>query len=285
MQKNKSLLIILICYITALICSVLFINLYNNKNLILTLLYADIVATIIIYISSFTFKNSSIIDPYWSLIPPLLLLFWIININTINILNTSLLIFNILFWSIRLTYNWFRNWEGLEHEDWRYIDLKDRFGKYYQLINFLGIHLFTTLIIFSCCMPFKYIIENKETNINILIGFIICIMGVLYELIADQQLYNFKKNNPKGIIKTGLWKYSRHPNYYGEILFWWGLFIYSYDIIYLIVWPLCMTLMFLSISIPWIEKKILLTRPEYKDYQKKVNVLSTEITLIKNLFK
>ena len=74
MSKNKSLFIVFLCYIIALVCSCIFIVIYKNNNLIYTLLYADIIATIIIYIASCIFKNSSIYDPYWSVIPPFLLL-------------------------------------------------------------------------------------------------------------------------------------------------------------------------------------------------------------------
>jgi len=287
MSKNKSLFIVFISYTIALICSTIFIVTYKNSNLIYTLLYADIIATIIIYIASYIFKNSSIYDPYWSVIPPFLLLFWILQLDT-NIVNTYFLSFSVLFWAIRLTYNWIRGWKGLDQEDWRYIDLRNKMGKFYQLVNFLGIHLFPTIIVFVCCLPFKHALEINNTNINIILGFIICFIGVLYEIISDQQLYNFKKHSPNNIIDSGLWKYSRHPNYYGEILFWWGLFIYGVTFnIYtaLIIWPISMTLMFLYISIPWIENKILLTRPEYKEYQGKVNILLPEITVVKNLFK
>ncbi len=287
MSKNKSLFIVFISYTIALICSTIFIVTYKNSNLIYTLLYADIIATIIIYIASYIFKNSSIYDPYWSVIPPFLLLFWILQLDT-NIVNTYFLSFSVLFWAIRLTYNWIRGWKGLDQEDWRYIDLRNKMGKFYQLVNFLGIHLFPTIIVFVCCLPFKHALEINNTNINIILGFIICFIGVLYEIISDQQLYNFKKHSPNNIIDSGLWKYSRHPNYYGEILFWWGLFIYGVtfnNYTALIIWPISMTLMFLYISIPWIENKILLTRPEYKEYQGKVNILLPEITVVKNLFK
>ena len=288
MSKNKSLFVVFLCYAIALICSCIFIISYKNNNLIYTLLYADIIATIIIYIASCIFKNSSIYDPYWSVIPPFLLLFWILQLDTINIVNISFLSFSVLFWAIRLTYNWIRGWEGLAQEDWRYIDLRNKSGKFYQLVNFSGIHLFPTLIVFVCCLPFKYALEINSTNINIILGFIICFIGVLYEIISDQQLYNFKKHNSVSIINSGLWKYSRHPNYYGEILFWWGLFIYGVtfnNYMPLIIWPISMTLMFLYISIPWIENKILRTRPEYKSYQKKVSMLFPELTIIKNIFK
>ena len=288
MSKNKSLFVVFLCYAIALIFSCIFIISYKNNNLIYTLLYADIIATIIIYIASCIFKNSSIYDPYWSVIPPFLLLFWILQLDTINIVNIVFLSFSVLFWAVRLTYNWIRGWEGLNQEDWRYIDLRNKTGKFYQLVNFLGIHLFPTIIVFVCCLPFKYTLEINNTSINIILGFIICFIGVLYEIISDQQLYKFKKDNPNSIINSGLWKYSRHPNYYGEILFWWGLFIYGVtfnNYMPLIIWPISMTLMFLYISIPWIENKILLTRSEYKEYQSKVNILLPEITFIKNLFK
>tara|TARA_Y100000996_G_scaffold174560_1_gene135711 strand:+ start:867 stop:1727 length:861 start_codon:yes stop_codon:yes gene_type:complete len=286
MNRFKSLLIVLLCYAVALSSGFIFIYFYSNDNLIYQLLYADIIATVIIYVSSYIFKNSSIYDPYWSVIPPILLLFWIFNTDEINILNACLLSFSVLFWGIRLTYNWIRGWKGLGYEDWRYIDLKNKSGKYYQLVNFLGIHLFPTLIVFACCLPFKYIIQNKPTNISILLGFCICFIGVIYEIISDQQLYKFKKSDTNGIIEVGLWKYSRHPNYYGEILFWWGLFIYSVNNnFYLIICPISMTLMFLYISIPWIENKILLTRPQYKDYQNRIHILFPEITILKNIFK
>ena len=283
--KVKSLFVVFLCYFIAIGTGYFFTINYENNNLILVLLYADIIATVIIYISSYIFKNASIYDPYWSVIPPFLLIFWILNIDSFNVINFYILLFSVLFWSIRLTFNWIRGWKGFVQEDWRYIDLRNKTGKCYQFVNFSGIHLFPTLIVFICCIPFKFVLESSSTSLSIYLGFVICFVGVLYEIISDQQLYLFKKKNPNAIIETGLWKYSRHPNYYGEILFWWGLFIYglgSENYIILILSPILMTLMFLYISIPWIEKKILLSRPEYKNYQKSVSILLPEVTFIKN---
>ena len=288
LSKIKSLLIVFFCYLIAISSGYYFTIIYENSNLIITLLYADIIATIIIYIFSYIFKNASIYDPYWSVVPPFLLIYWFLNISLINQLHFYLLLFSVLFWSIRLTFNWIRGWKGFVQEDWRYIDLRNKSRKYYQLVNFLGIHLFPTLIVFICCIPFKFILESDNTTLSVLIGLSICFVGVLYEIISDQQLYRFKQKNSNAIIQTGLWKYSRHPNYYGEILFWWGLFIYGLgttNYFVLIISPILMTLMFLYISIPWIEKKILSSRVEYKKYQKNVNVLIPAITFFKNKFK
>ena len=290
MSKKSSLIIVLLCYLTAIGLGIVYLCYFtiDKSDLLIDLFIADLIATVIIYIFSLIFKNASLYDPYWSVIPPFLLIYWALQIPDLNYFNFYLLLFSVLFWAIRLTFNWIRGWKGLNQEDWRYIDLKNKSGKFYPLVNFLGIHFFPTVIVFVCCIPFKYAIESTETSLYIYIGFIISFIGVMYEIISDQQLFNFKKNNPGKIIESGLWKYSRHPNYYGEILFWWGIFLYgvnSENYILLILWPISMTVMFLYVSIPWIEEKILLTRPDYKNYQKNVNILFPEITLAKKYFR
>jgi steroid 5-alpha reductase family enzyme len=99
------------------------------------------------------------------------------------------------------------------------------------------------------------------------------------QYIADGQMRAFKKRNldKKICIEEGLWKYSRHPNYFGEVMVWWGLYLIYFGAtltlnLYLLA-PLAMTSLFIFISIPMMEKKILRTRPEYKDYQDRVSML------------
>ena len=283
MSKIKSLFIVLLAYFIAISsgCAVI---LSQDINPLYEILIADIIATVVIYLFSYYFKNSSIYDPYWSVIPPFILLYWIM-ISEYNLFTSMLLLFSVLFWSIRLTFNWVRSWPGMHHEDWRYVDMRKASGKYFEISNFLGIHLFPTLIVFICCIPFKYAIVSPF-NTFVALGFLICLIGVLYEIISDQQLYNFKLKN-SGIIETGLWKYSRHPNYYGEILFWFGLFFYGCNynnVFYLLINPLLMLLMFIYVSIPWIETKILRTRPNYSEYQNRVSVLFPEISFLKQFF-
>ena len=284
MSKYKSLFIVTLAY---LLC--FFIGLYVleiiNFGIIYDILIVDIIATIIIYIFSLYYSNSSIYDPYWSVIPPFILLYFISIKIDINI-QSYMLLFSVLFWGVRLTFNWVRGWPGMHHEDWRYIDMRNYSGKYFQISNFLGIHLFPTLIVFACCVPMNSALD-KQIDIFTYLGFVICFIGVLYEIISDQQLYNYKKNN-KGIIETGLWKYSRHPNYHGEILFWWGIYFYGVSIENVFNWifaPIAMTIMFIYVSIPWIENKIIKTRPKYIDYKSRVGVLSPELGYLKSLFK
>ena len=284
LSRFKSLIVVCFAYLIAISVGIYIVSFYNS-SLFFRILSADILATVIIYIFSFIYRNSSIYDPYWSVIPPFILIYYILDIGYLNF-QSILLLFSVLFWSIRLTFNWLRGWPGMHHEDWRYLDMRKYSGKYFEFSNFLGIHLFPTLIVFACCLP-MYSAVNKDLNVFTFIGFLICFIGVLYEIISDQQLFNFKKLN-NGIIKSGLWKHSRHPNYYGEILFWWGIFIYglTYDNFFQwVLAPISMTIMFLYVSIPWIENKILRTRPDYKDYQSKVSILLPEISYVKSLFK
>jgi len=287
MYKYKSLFKVLVSYIVSLIAAGCFLVYFSEMNLIIRILYADIIATIIIYSFSYFYNNSSIYDPYWSVIPPFILSYFIYSSELYNI-NSLIILFSVLFWAFRLTFNWIRGWSGLNSEDWRYIDMRKYSPKFFQISNFFGIHLFPTLIVFICCIPMKYALDKPYSSLSFIIGFLLCFIGVLYEIISDHQLYQFKKKNPTGIIGLGLWKYSRHPNYYGEILFWWGLFFYGVNGInfkYLIIGPILMTIMFLYVSIPWIEDKILRTRPEYKEYQQAVNILLPELSIIKKIFK
>jgi len=102
---------------------------------------------------------------------------------------------------------------------------------------------------------------------------------IIIESLADRQLYNFrsKRENPEQFITTGLWSYSRHPNYFGEVSFWWGLFLFSFasnpSYWVFIIGPISITSLFLGISIPLMEKRNLHTKPSYDKYIEQVSVL------------
>jgi len=290
MSKNTSLFIVFISYIFAVLSGWYYLQFHGTGKILFDILIADIIATIIIYLASVIFKNSSIYDPYWSVIPPFILICFIsyLDIDSFN-MKSTLLIVNVFLWSIRLTSNWVKGWEGLSQEDWRYVDMREHSGKYFELSNFLGIHLFPTLIVFACCVPMYYtLLSINSMSIFAIFGFSISLLGVFYEYISDYQLYQFKKVNlgSKDIIEKGLWRYSRHPNYWGEILFWWGLYLYAIETSHyiLILAPISMTIMFLYVSIPWIEHKILRNRPQYESYQERVGILIPEIGYLKKYF-
>ena len=278
--KVKSLIICLLVYVFALAISILICsNIVLNQWV--TVLIAHIIATVIVYIASSLFKNSSFYDPFWSIAPiPIVIYisFWPDSEN-LDYEKIFLFFIPVLYWGIRLTYNWARRWEGLYDEDFRYEDLKEL--KFASFIDFFGIHLYPTLQVNLSLLPVYYglSVSTNPSNYWLYLASFYTIMAVTLELISDNQLWKFKKNkdNKNKFIKTGLWSYSRHPNYLGEILFWWGIFFMTLAVDasywYLFICPLSMNLMFALITCKMMDNRSLIKRDGYKDYMNKTNQL------------
>lgn len=277
MKYIKDFLIFLVIYVIGFMIS-WFLTKDLEVSLLLKLLYLDILFTILIYMASNLFKNASLYDPYWSVIPPILMGYTLFMLDAFKAFNLFVL-FGILLWSIRLTYNWMVMWDGFRHQDWRYTMLKEKSGSFYPLVNFLGIHLFPTLIVFAQIAIFIEMVQlSGDFNLVSILGVLITISAMLIQYFSDEQMRYFKKNRgEKRIIDVGLWQYSRHPNYFGEVMVWWGLYVAYVGVVlkldFYIFAPISMTLMFLFISIPMMEEKILKTRSEYKSYQSETSKL------------
>jgi steroid 5-alpha reductase family enzyme len=120
---------------------------------------------------------------------------------------------------------------------------------------------------------------GMEYNIWFVLGLATMIFAVGIAFVADEQMKKFRMNpdNKGKLMREGLWKTNRHPNYLGEISTWWGLYFFSlsagYDMWWTIAGPLTVTLMFVFISIPMLEKRELQRRPQYADYKKEVAML------------
>ena len=181
----------------------------------INLLIADTVATIVCFIFSLIFKNSSVYDPYWSVAPIVILIGFAIA-NGLNTLGIVLLI-AICYWGLRLTVNWAYTFRGLTHQDWRYTMLCEKTGKFYPIINFIGIHYVPTLVVYGCVLPAVLAIENKpEINVLSIIFACVSVAAATMQGIADIQMHSYRKNRTTPFIRKGLWHNSRHPNYLGD---------------------------------------------------------------------
>lgn len=282
-RKVKGYIYIIIAYALAVIISLIVVTLINFLHPILIIFLADIAATFFIFIVSCIFKNASFYDLYWSVAPAVITIYWLFNPQTSKIvfLRQIFVLFLVLIWSIRLTYNWARQWQGLNHEDWRYANLRVEKGKFFWLVNLIGIQLMPTILVFLGCLSLypALSIRNNSFNYIDIIAFSITLLAIIIETAADQQLYNFIKNREDStkIINKGLWKYSRHPNYFGEILFWWGLYLFALateiSFWWMIIGPISITALFYILSIPLIEKRNLSRKPDYLQYKKTVSKL------------
>lgn len=268
-----------LAYFLAIVAGI-FTEIYLREySLLWRLFWADAVATVVIFGFSVAFSNSSFYDPYWSVIPIVLALGFIyFAAAEVNVWRQIIVFLLVFAWGARLTYNWLRGWQGLSHEDWRYIDLKRQTGKAYWLVSFLGIHFLPTVLVFAGCIPLYSSLTQNTAPIGWIDGLAILLTGsaILIETIADNQLLKFKKTNQDKtkFLATGLWAYSRHPNYFGENLFWWGLFLFVFaenlDNSLMGIGALSITLLFVFISVPMIDKRMKAKRPAYALHCRKV---------------
>lgn len=271
LNKTKSLIIITFIYIFALGVSYPLAFLITN-NIVLKLFLMDIFATLIVYIFSVIFKNTSVYDPYWSFVPWILIIIAMIEVRNFT---TPIIILLIAFsfWSWRLTINWIKTFKDMSVEDWRYAKYRNAYKRpIFEIINLVGLQYMPTLIVFAGLWPFIKLVEQGSNYFSI-IGAVIIVSGTLLELFADHQMHTFLKETvEKKTCQKGLWNYSRHPNYLGEIMIWFGLAI-PHIIQYPTQWYvdigcILMFLMFNFISIPLMEKRQIKRRPDYKNYRK-----------------
>jgi steroid 5-alpha reductase family enzyme len=275
MSLAKSRLLVSLLYVLLFVTGAYLTIYLPESNKLIKLLIIDVILTIVIFLQSAILKNASTYDAYWSVIPFYFLFYWLYEFN-VEALNYRMMALIILtsFWSWRLTLNWYRGWNGYSHEDWRYVELRSKTGVFYPIVNFLGIHLFPTLLVFAAALPMEYVFSSDNAfTLMDAAGAAVMFIGVLFEMTADNQMHRFKSDptNKGKFIDVGIWRYSRHPNYLGEILFWWGMYMISINAgapDYILIGPIAISLLFIGISIPMMEKRLQKNYPDYRQYKK-----------------
>ncbi len=172
-----------------------------------------------------------------------------------------------------------RHWHGLGDEDWRYRDLREKWGRRFWLVDLGGIHLFQSVQVFLACLSLYPALSAGTRPLGALDLFALLVtsLGIWFEMTADRQLYEFvtTQKQPGQILSHGLWAYSRHPNYFGEMLFWWGLYFFGLaadpGYWWTLIGPLGITLMFRFVSIPMIDERSIARRPGYEEHAGRVN--------------
>ena len=226
-------------------------------------------------------NNGSVFDPYWSVLPPVAALYLATISPEIGFSTRGIAVLVVVgAWAIRLTANWARDFRGLHHEDFRYVDLYERTPLPRWTVQLFLVDLFPTLQVALGCLPLYPALALGRTGFGALdlIALAVGLSGTLIELIADGQMREFKRTRETGSnIETGLWRYSRHPNYFGEILFWISLWLFGLAAAPSLWWTgigaLAMILMFVFASIPMMEERSRASRPDYEGYAKRTSVL------------
>ena len=244
------------------------------------LLLADVLATIVVWFFGLIYKNVSVYDPYWSVFPPVAFLIWAFYTGMWT-LPVVLLLVASWYWGWRLTRNWALTFKGMAHEDWRYTKYRSLHPALFHLINLFGLNMMPTLVVFAAMLPGLKLFEeplaiSRWPLAICIFGFLVCISAATIQLIADKQSHDFRAAHPGEVCNIGLWKHGRHPNYFGEMAFWWGIWIMyaAFNGIDLFIGgPIAMSAMFLGISIPLMEKRQLANKPGYAAYRKQTRML------------
>lgn len=278
-RKTYGLLVLLMVYLVATSLGLLLAYFIKDYfPMLITVLLCDVFATVIVWAFGVLFKTASMYDPYWSIQTFIIYLTLLIYYNNFNLF-TIIPLVAIGLYSIRLTVNFIIGFDSLSYIDWRYRMLSKKTGRAFQLVNLFGICMFPTLVVYSASIPlFIYSTLESFSYIDI-IGSLIVIGGTIIELISDIQMKKFIKtrSSREEVINIGLWKYSRHPNYLGEISIWFGVaFILIFNNInywYFIFGAIINLLMFIFISIPMEERHMRQYKPNLDKYIKTTSPL------------
>lgn len=236
---------------------------------------ADLAATVVVFAFSRALRNSSLYDPYWSVAPPVLVLYWWLQ-SAAGFHPLAWLAFVLTcLWAVRLTANWASGWQGLMDEDWRYRRLQQQLGFWYWPVSLLGIHLLPTAVVFVGVLPVFALLQSQgEVAWGwALLGAAVGLSAVALETQADRQLRRFRevRTSPDQLLTTGVWGWCRHPNYLGELGFWLslGLLARAAGVSWWLssVGFLVMLGLFVVVSIPMIENKLLAAKPGYAQYR------------------
>ena len=276
-SRARGLLIDVAAYIAAFAAGA--VPFLRIDNILAATAAFTLTATIVLFVVSVFAGDVSVYDPYWSVAPFVIILANVLKYRLWNV-NSAILLILIGIWALRLTSNWYVTYQGLGHEDWRYAMYRERYSPpVFQLISFFGLQLVPTLVVYAGLVSAVFSIQRETFAPLSVFGAIIMLAAVYLEFISDRAIHRFLREHP-GEHRTcdiSVWRYSRHPNYLGEMSFWAGMYLYFAalcpEIWYMGLGFLTIELLFLFVSIPMMEKHNAHRREDYAAYRARTSRL------------
>ena len=219
-------------------------------------------------------ENGSVFDPWWSVMPPIAAL-WLTGLSEEPALTARQLAVHtvVWFWAVRLTANWARGWPGLGHEDWRYVDMIESWPVPAWLVRLVPVMVLPAAFVAAGCLPLYPALALGDAGFGFLDGVALAvgIGATSLELVADEQMRVFAATRAQGeVMQEGVWRWSRHPNYLGEILFWVSLWIFGLSAAPAWWWTgvgwLAILGLFVFASIPMLDARSRERRPGFAEY-------------------
>lgn len=179
-------------------------------------------------------------------------------------------------WGLRLAAH--LAWRNLGHpEDPRYRAMRERQGNQFWISSLLTVFGLQGIIMWVVSLPVQAAcISSPPLGWLDAIGALTCLTGITWESLADYQLRRFKARpeNKGKVLDSGVWRYSRHPNYFGDFLVWWGLFVIAGagGALWTVVSPLMMSFLLIRVSgVTLLEKSLVDSKPDYVEYIRRTN--------------
>lgn len=222
------------------------------------------------------FRRTDIVDMVWWLS------YWFVALFLFFIFDSSSLaivpLCFILLWSSRLVYHIISRLRN-HPEDSRYAAFRNSWWKYFFLKSYFFIFLLQWFFIAIISLPLLFLFtKNITLTPQYITGSMLWITWFLCEFFADKQMVDFRRNpeNKWRIIQSWLWKYSRHPNYFWELLMWWSLYVMSIQSVQSMLWifsPLLLSYIIIYVTwIPLLEEH-LRGRAWYVEYARRTSIL------------
>ncbi len=242
-----------------------------------TLVFVVFVYMSLWYVISLVKKRNDVADVAWGL--GFVLVVWTGLFLSYDFHLRGLIV-NIMvsIWGLRLAWHIYRRNVG-KAEDYRYLAWRKEWGKWFYLRSYFQVYLLQGTLLFLIALPVLLINKSAGTALGLIdaIGIFVWMFGFYFEVIGDRQLAQFIKNpaNKGKLLQSGLWAYTRHPNYFGEVTQWWGLWLVALSVpnaVWSVIGPITITFLIFRVSgIPMLEKK-LSEHPDFANYKFKVSM-------------
>lgn len=239
---------------------------------------AIVIATVMIitWVVSLVLRDASVVDPVWPLA------FIAVAITALiagggDEGRRILIACVVAIWGARLSIHLLVRNAG-KGEDFRYAAMRAKHGRRFWLTSLVTVFLLQGLLVWVVSLPVQLsAIPDRPLGWLAIVGAIVWVLGVAFEAMGDAQLTRFKANPARRgqVLDTGLWRYTRHPNYFGDFLVWWGIFLIAAESgagAWGFAGPLLMTLLLVKVSgAGLLEKDIVVRRPGYADYVRRTS--------------
>jgi steroid 5-alpha reductase family enzyme len=244
--------------------------------------FLALVLSLLVYMSlwflfSLLKKRNDVADIAWGL--GFVLMAWLsFYFSSASNMRSIVVCLLVSIWGLRLAWHIHNRNKGRQ-EDYRYQKWRTDWGKWFYVRSFFQVYILQGLFLFLIALPVFVINKNSITSFGALdfVGLFIWLVGFYFEVVGDLELARFTKNleNKGKLLRSGLWFYTRHPNYFGEVTQWWGIWLIAFSVpngLVTVIGPIMITFLILKISgIPLLEKKME-SKPEFAEYKRTTSI-------------